>query len=100
MNTDAIEPMAISDLAFDFRNPRLPEFGLTNNSSEEEVIRVLCEAMDVRELVMSIAASGFFPTRAFDSGAGGGKERRYRREPPSGRSQGSYRSRSCGEPPA
>lgn len=60
MNTDAIEPMAISDLAFDFRNPRLPEFGLTNNSSEEEVIRVLCEAMDVRELVMSIAASGFF----------------------------------------
>ena len=60
MNTDAIEPMAVSDLTFDFKNPRLPEFGLTSNSPEEEVIRVLCEAMDVRELVMSIAASGFF----------------------------------------
>lgn len=60
MNTDAIEPMAVSDLTFDFRNPRLFEFGLTSNSPEKEVIRVLCEAMDVRELVMSIAASGFF----------------------------------------
>lgn len=60
MNTEAIQPMAVSDLTFDFKNPRLPEFGLTSNSTEDEVIRVLWQAMDVRELVMSIAASGFF----------------------------------------
>ena len=59
MNTDAIAPMAVSDLTFDCKNPRLPEFGLTKNSTEAEVIKVLWTAMDVRELVMSIAASGF-----------------------------------------
>ena len=51
--------MAVSDLTFDCKNPRLPEFGLTKNSTEAEVIKVLWTAMDVRELVMSIAASGF-----------------------------------------
>ena len=60
MNTEAITPMAVSDLTFDVKNPRLPEFGLTINSSEAAVARVLWDAMDVRELVMSIAASGFF----------------------------------------
>ena len=60
MNTEAITPMAVSDLTFDVKNPRLPEFGLTINSSEAAVVRVLWDAMDVRELVMSIAASGFF----------------------------------------
>ena len=60
MDTEAIQPVAVSDLTFDFKNPRLPEFGLTDNSTEEEVVRVLWDAMDVRELVMSIAASGFF----------------------------------------
>ncbi|MCY4372990.1 MAG: ParB N-terminal domain-containing protein [Spirochaetaceae bacterium] len=60
METEAIQLVAVTDLTFDFKNPRLPEFGLTDSSTEEEVIRVLWEAMDVRELVMSIAASGFF----------------------------------------
>ena len=60
MNTAAIASMAVSDLTFDFMNPRRPEFGLTNNSTEAEVIKVLWDAMDVRELVLSIAASGFF----------------------------------------
>lgn len=60
MNTGTIAPMAVSDLTFDCNNPRLPEFGLTRNSTEAEVIRVLWTAMDVRELVLSIAASGFF----------------------------------------
>ncbi|MDD4117085.1 MAG: ParB N-terminal domain-containing protein [Kiritimatiellae bacterium] len=52
--------MKISDLTFDLKNPRLPEFGLTDRSTEADVIKVLWEAMDVQELVMSIAASGFF----------------------------------------
>lgn len=60
MNTEAIRPMPVSDLTFDVKNPRLPEFGLTKDSTEAEVIKVLWDAMDVRELVLSIAASGFF----------------------------------------
>ena len=53
--------MKVADLEFDRKNPRLVEFDdLTNNSTESDVIRVLWEAMDVKELVLSIAASGFF----------------------------------------
>ena len=61
MDAEPIERMDVSELAFDVRNPRLPEFDLTDATPEEEVVRLLWEAMDVRELVMSIAASGFFP---------------------------------------
>ena len=60
MNTAEINPMKVSDLTFDLKNPRLPEFDLTDNATETEVIKVLWEAMDVREVVMSIAASGFY----------------------------------------
>ena len=60
MNTEEIMPMRVSDLAFDIKNPRLAEFDLAVNSTEPEVIWVLWEAMDVRELLLSIAASGFF----------------------------------------
>ena len=61
MKNDEIRLVKVSDLAFDRKNPRLPEFGLTAKTTEEEIIRVLWEAMDVNELVMSISASGFFP---------------------------------------
>lgn len=60
MNATEITPIRVSDLAFDFKNPRLVEFDLTKNSTETEIIAVLWEAMDVRELTLSIAASGFF----------------------------------------
>ena len=60
MTTATIEQMAVSDLMFDFKNPRLPESGLTNSSTETDVIAELWKKMDVRELMMSIAASGFF----------------------------------------
>ena len=60
MNASEITTMKVSELSFDFKNPRLVEFDLTANSTEFEVIQVLWEAMDVRELVLSIAASGFF----------------------------------------
>ena len=49
------------DLHFDRKNPRLAEYGITTNSSDDEIISILWDAMDVRELVQSIAASGFFP---------------------------------------
>ena len=53
--------MKTRDLTFDRQNPRLPEYDLGLHASEKKIIRILWEAMDVRELVMSIAASGFFP---------------------------------------
>lgn len=52
--------MSVSELTFDYKNPRLPEFGLHSETPEKEIIRILWDAMDVRELVMSISASGFF----------------------------------------
>lgn len=49
-----------SDLNFDRKNPRLAEYGIGSKASDEDIITTLWEAMDVRELVQSIAASGFF----------------------------------------
>ena len=52
--------MPIAELTFDVRNPRLSEFELGNSPSDREVMEVLWEAMDVREVMLSIAASGYF----------------------------------------
>ena len=60
MDSDSMDKMSVSELAFDLQNPRLVEFDLSKSPSDAEVIEVLWEAMDVRELVLSIAASGFF----------------------------------------
>ena len=73
MNTEPIEWMNVSELTFDIRNPRLPEFDLTGTTPEVDVIRILWEAMDVRELVMSIEASGFFPHEPLIVAHEGGK---------------------------
>lgn len=50
--------MQVSDLAFDAKNPRLAECDVV--ADEAEMIKVLWDTMDVRELVLSIAASGYF----------------------------------------
>lgn len=60
MNGGEIATMPVSELSFDVENPRLVEFGLTTASTEKDVIRILWDAMDVSELVSSIAANGFF----------------------------------------
>ena len=60
MNGSEITPIPVSELSFDAENPRLVEFGLTVESTETEVIRILWDAMDVEELTLSIAANGFF----------------------------------------
>jgi len=52
--------LPVKDLHFDRSNPRLAEYGVTPQASDDEVMGILWEAMDVRELVQSIAASGFF----------------------------------------
>lgn len=63
MTTTAEVPVWINveDLVFDRKNPRLVEYGLNSSFSDEDIIQVLWEEMDVRELVLSIEASSFFP---------------------------------------
>lgn len=53
--------LKVADLHFDHANPRLVEFGITPKTPEEEILTTLWDAMDVRELVLSMAASGYFP---------------------------------------
>ena len=60
MNVAESTLMSVSNLVFDPENPRLTEFDLSTNSTEQDIIQILWEAMDVREIAMSIAASGFF----------------------------------------
>lgn len=60
MNFEELTELNVDDLWFDLKNPRLAEYNLAENSGDSDVIAVLWEAMDVRELVLSIAASGFF----------------------------------------
>ncbi|MYA61739.1 MAG: hypothetical protein F4X94_04110 [Dehalococcoidia bacterium] len=60
MAFDDIQSMNTSELTFDLENPRLAEFNLPQNPEEANIIQVLWDMMDVRELVLSIAASGFF----------------------------------------
>ena len=54
-------PLKVGDLHFDHLNPRLAEYGITPSTSDEDILKILWEAMDVRELVQSISASGYFP---------------------------------------
>ena len=61
MDTGEIKLVNVSELAFDLKNPRLVEFEEVECATDEEVIQILWELMDVREVMMSIAASGFFP---------------------------------------
>lgn len=60
MDTAEITNLNVSELAFDFQNPRLVEFDLTPKATDAEIIELLWEAMDVREVALSIVASGFF----------------------------------------
>jgi ParB-like nuclease domain len=55
-----ITKIPIGKLEFDFENPRLAEYGVTESTSEDDLLVILWDAMDVRELVQSIAASGYF----------------------------------------
>jgi len=48
------------DLSFDNQNPRIAEFSLGNDLSEQEIIKILWSVMGVEEIVLSIKASGFF----------------------------------------
>jgi hypothetical protein len=58
------ELVQVKDLRFDSTNPRLVEYDIAAKTPDHEIIRVLWDAMDVRELVQSISASGFFSNEA------------------------------------
>ncbi len=53
--------LPVSELHFDWKNPRLVEFGIKRSTPEPEILKILWDAMDVMELVLSIASSGYFP---------------------------------------
>lgn len=59
-----IIPIPVGELHFDRQNPRLAEYGIEAGSSDEQILTILWTAMDVMELVQSMAASGFFPHEA------------------------------------
>ena len=56
-----VELMLVSQLLLDPENPRLASLALTDNPSQFDLLKVLWTEMAVDELVMSIAANGFFP---------------------------------------
>ncbi|NOT62225.1 MAG: hypothetical protein HOP19_18595, partial [Acidobacteria bacterium] len=60
----AIKYISVSDLHFDRKNPRLVEYDISPKASDDDILKILWDAMDVRELVQSISASGFFPHEA------------------------------------
>lgn len=58
LRAEEITRRPVSALAFDRKNPRLAEFDVGND--EADMIKILWDTMDVQELVLSIAASGYF----------------------------------------
>lgn len=60
VKTGNIDSLPTADLHFDRENPRLAEYGITRTAKDDEIISILWDAMDIRELVQSVAASGYF----------------------------------------
>ena len=71
--TPSVSTIKTGDLQFDRLTPRLAEYGVTEQASDEDILRILWDAMDVRELVQSIAASGFFAHESLIVAIEGGK---------------------------
>jgi hypothetical protein len=54
------EDVPTDELLLDPHNPRLMDYGLSSNASQEDIIRVLWDNMAVDELALSIAENGFY----------------------------------------
>ena len=50
----------LDKLSLDPKNPRLSEFNVTEQSTEQEILTILWEAMAVNELMYSIISNGFW----------------------------------------
>lgn len=72
--TNEIIQVPVEELHFDRHNPRLAEYGIEDGSTDEQILTTLWTAMDVMELVQSIAASGFFPHEALIATEENGKK--------------------------
>lgn len=72
--TGPFEMIKTADLHFDRQNPRLAGYLITATSTDSEIIRTLWDQMDVKEVVLSIAASGFFKHEPLIVDTEGGKE--------------------------
>lgn len=68
-----IEYISPDELSFDWNNPRIAEFNISPNASDEEIISILWQAMGVEEIVLSIRASGFFQNEPLIAIKEGGK---------------------------
>ena len=58
-NEEKIEHVQTEKLNFDYKNPKLIEFGVNRNTSADEIQQILWDEMAVEEIVLSISASGF-----------------------------------------
>ena len=54
------EPIDIGELNLDPKNPRLTDFGLARNATQDQIIEALWSKMAVDELALSIAENGFY----------------------------------------
>jgi hypothetical protein len=54
------ETLNIEELNLDRKNPRLVEYGIQASTHDDEVLKILWDEMDVEEVAMSIAKSGFW----------------------------------------
>ena len=59
-----IASMPVDQLNFDCESARLVQFEVKRKTTDGEMIQLLWDTMNVHELVLSIAASGFFPHEA------------------------------------
>lgn len=57
-----IERKPVDDLELDWKNPRLAEFGISQNTQPEEIFQILWKNMALEEIVTSLVAHGFFDT--------------------------------------
>lgn len=55
-----INYIPINNLVLDNENPRLSEFGISQDSNESDVIKILWQEMAVNELMYSIVSNGFW----------------------------------------
>lgn len=58
--TGKVENIALQQLHLDFKNPRISEFGVDQNTDEAKILKILWESMAVNELMLSIVSNGFW----------------------------------------
>lgn len=66
-------PTPVTDLHFDFKNPRIVQTGIVEQDGEEALIETLWREMAVDEIAMSIAENGFFRHEPLFAAMEGGK---------------------------